>query len=72
MLVTRAQYAGGLSVCVRLYICVRTYVYVCRQKTRLFASHRSKIATKILSAAFSLNLYSYEDVFSTWQILLER
>ena len=40
--ITRAQYARGLCVCVRLY----TYVYVCRQKTRLFTSHRLKISTK--------------------------
>ena len=49
---TRAQYAGGLCVCVRRYI----YMCVCRQKTRLFASYRSKISTKTLSAASPLNL----------------
>ena len=48
--ITRAQYAPGLCVCVRLYVCV------CRQETSLFASYSSKISTKTLSAASSLNL----------------
>ena len=57
-LATRAQYASGLCVRVRLYVClcVCVWIYVCRQKTRLFASYRSKISTKTLSAASSLNL----------------
>ena len=50
--ITRAQYALGLCVCVRLYVCV----FVCGQKTRLFTSHRSKFATKVHFAASSLNL----------------
>ena len=37
-------------------VCVCTYMCVCRQKTRPFASYRSKISTKTLSAASSLNL----------------
>ena len=55
---TRAQYAPGLCVCVRLYVCVCVCVciYVCRQKTRLFTSHRSKFATKTHFAACLLNL----------------
>ena len=55
-IITRAQYAGGLCVCVRLCTYVRTYMCVCDQKTRLFASYRSKLSTKTLSAASSLNL----------------
>ena len=50
VVVTRAQYALGLCVCVRLYVCV------CGQKTHLFTSHRSKFATKVHFAASSLNL----------------
>ena len=47
------------AVCARVMrscpsICV--CVFVCRQKTRLFASYSSKISTKTLSAASSLNL----------------
>ena len=45
-------------------VCVRTYMCACRQKTRLFASYRSKLSTKTLSAASSLNLYSPLKTFS--------
>ena len=54
LVITRAHYALGLCVCVRLYVCV--CVFVCGQKTRLFTSHRSKFATKVHFAASSLNL----------------
>ena len=35
LLITHAQYAQGLCFCVRLCMCM--CVYVCHQKTRLFA-----------------------------------
>ena len=38
------------------FVSVCVYVCVCDQKTRLFASYRSKLSTKTLSAASSLNL----------------
>ena len=73
VIITRAQYAPGLCVCVRLYLPVRSMrqgyafvsvymcvcVFVCLcvvKKTRLFASYSSKISTKTLSTASSLNL----------------
>ena len=54
--ITRAQYAPGLCVCVRLYVCGCVCVCVCGQKTRWFTSHRSKFATKTHFAACLLNL----------------
>ena len=59
----RKQYCHNYpcAVCARVMrlcpsICVCVCIYVCRQKTRLFTSHRSKFATKTHFAACLLNL----------------
>ena len=61
-IVTCAQYAQGLSVwvrlCIYIYMCIRVYVCV-SSKTRLFASYRSKITTKMGCAQSMLNVLKY-------------
>ena len=52
LLPVRSMRQGYAFVSVGMCVCV----CVCGQKTRLFTSHRSKISTKTLSAASSLNL----------------
>ena len=55
-------------------VCVRTYVYMCvvKKKTCLFASYSLEIDTKTISAACSLNLSTYRDIFSAVESLFER
>ena len=51
------NYFYPCTVCTRVMrLCPSVYMCVCRQKTRLFASYRSKISTKTLSAASPLHL----------------